>query len=411
MVKPMKYSAHKLLTNQEDDAFLTAITLDDVDIEELKASREKVRQKIRQAFASLSLALFLDRNNQWIIDESYYSSDINESLRQLDAQKKLALKELKPKFNSQGSFVYETLNKPCHLPPQQMDLDDGVYLPIEFLRDEPIINKRFFFLIIDKALQELAKVEGWEFKEKETCARLEIPDDKHIDVPLYAIPKERHLAMAAKANVFESALLKNKSETRRYLDADEVYLAVRNGEHWVKSDPMQINNWFEGAVQDNGEILRRVCRYLKAWRDYKFEKGGPSSITLMACAVETLNNSKRFYDDSRALLHCVEMLHDQLKKGVDSPVDEKEPRLFPKNKQNPGEVQTILNLASELKAVMRNALLKSTTTKHTIDELISCFGVRMPDRPDLIEDAGHAAISLTPAIAQPRPRVKNTKAG
>src|SRR3546814_81848 len=32
-----------------------------------------------------------------------------------------------PKFFTQGSFAYDLLVDPCHKPPQQLDLDDGMY--------------------------------------------------------------------------------------------------------------------------------------------------------------------------------------------------------------------------------------------------------------------------------------------
>ena len=31
------------------------------------------------------------------------------------------------KFMTQGSYAYHTLIRPCHTPPQRMDLDDGTY--------------------------------------------------------------------------------------------------------------------------------------------------------------------------------------------------------------------------------------------------------------------------------------------
>ncbi|WP_327211829.1 MULTISPECIES: cyclic GMP-AMP synthase DncV-like nucleotidyltransferase [Pseudomonas syringae group] len=31
----------------------------------------------------------------------------------------------KPRFFTQGSWAYKTLNSPAHMPPQQSDVDDG----------------------------------------------------------------------------------------------------------------------------------------------------------------------------------------------------------------------------------------------------------------------------------------------
>ena len=38
-----------------------------------------------------------------------------------------------PKFYIQGSWAYKTLNRPCQTPPQQSDVDDGVYLPLSII--------------------------------------------------------------------------------------------------------------------------------------------------------------------------------------------------------------------------------------------------------------------------------------
>ena len=57
-------------------------------------------------------------------------------------------------------------------------------------------------------------------------------------------------------------------------------MATRAGE-WKPSDPGAVAQWFRDCSSVHGEQLQRICRYVKAWRDFHWTEGGPSSILLM----------------------------------------------------------------------------------------------------------------------------------
>ncbi len=405
----MKFSAHKLLKSKE--GFKPALTPTDEDIKHLKAVRKTIRTTLRAAFSSVSKALEKDLAGRWQVNTLGVSSGIVERIRQLPADQKNTLRGLQPKFASQGSFVYGTMNTPCHQPPQQMDLDDGVYLPIEVLREGPIVGKNLFFEIVDSALQQLARTYSWEFVgDKDTCARLIIRKDMHVDVPLYAIPREQYEALAY--NRMNENLYSDAMEGKRYLESDDVYMAVRNREHWIKSDPSKIRRWFDGAASDHGDVLRRVCRYLKAWLDHNFKDGGPSSITLMACAVESFEDAgKRFTDDSEALLFCTERLHAQLLEGVPNPVDDTEPNLFPKSHMSEGDKTALYAQVEQLSKYVRSALLHAADKQMVVKYFSVCFGARLPNKPELVEPASVAMVMSKPAKPQPQSEVPNMQAG
>ncbi len=61
-----------------------------------------------------------------------------------------------PRFFTQGSYAYKTLNAPAK-PPQQADIDDGCYLPLSFLSQtkRPSVAVGVFFDVAEKALLEL----------------------------------------------------------------------------------------------------------------------------------------------------------------------------------------------------------------------------------------------------------------
>ena len=410
----MKFNATELLKSSE--GFIPKITPNSNDTKYLKQARKLIRDSIKQTFDLISNALNQDHLGKWLINEESIPYCYIEAIRKLQTDQKEALKKVQPKFLSQGSCVYKTMNTPCHQPPQQIDLDDGVYLPIDMMRDGPIIGKNLFFIIIDNTLNQLAKKNDWRFiGDKPTCSRLVIRKDMHIDVPLYAIPREKYQAILNEIN--ESGIVLEsidyyKEISKKYLDKDEVYLAMRNEEHWVKSDPSQISIWFQKAVYEHGEILRRTCRYLKAWRDHVFKNGGPSSITLMACAVNTFDNTAHeFKNDSEAFFFCAQNLHDQLRSRVDSPVDKEEAPLFPRKQMSEEEIKKIIDKSEEFARLVKLSLLTADRKETVIKYLRDIFGDRLPNRIDLISEEPVHSVLLKPAIPQAQEIVPNIKAG
>lgn len=408
----MKFRAHTLLSK----AFLPKLDPTNEEITHLKTARSAIREKIRSAFKEIHHSITQDDTGKhFIIEKSSLPTSLIESIRKLDSNQKKALRNTIPKFSPQGSFVYKTINRPCHNPPQQIDFDDGVYLPTDLFEDRPIVSKDLFFKIVDDALTELCSEQnGWRFdNSKPTCARVVLDQRKHIDIPLYAIPREQYEQMSLEA--LNKSVLDEAIVTHKLLNSEDVFIARRDQLHWIKSDPKLVSQWFLGAIEDFDEILRRVCRYLKAWRDNKFTTGGPSSITLMACAVETFQqNSKRghiFRDDSEALLACATNLFAQLEKGVQSPIDETEPNLFPRDGVSQEERQRILEITRDLGTGMKSALLHANSASEANTKLLSLFGTRFPFAPEAIEVTASAAVLSAKPKPQPQPEVKNMSGG
>lgn len=142
----------------EAPCFLKNLNIADTDRASLMEAREKVRDCLRKKFAALT------------------KQELGVTVH--------------PRFFTQGSFAYRTINDPCWTPPQQMDLDDGAYLPMTFIQGvrRPSVAAAAFFKVVDATLEKLATEEGWQFVKKPTCSRLVISSNSHIDVPLYAIP-------------------------------------------------------------------------------------------------------------------------------------------------------------------------------------------------------------------------------
>ena len=80
-----------------------------------------------------------------------------------------------PRFFTQGSSAYKTLNAPAK-PPQQADIDDGCYLPLSYLSQtkRPSVAVGVFFDVAEKALTPLCNERGWGLSRKPTCLRVQI---------------------------------------------------------------------------------------------------------------------------------------------------------------------------------------------------------------------------------------------
>lgn len=319
-----------------------------------------------------------------------------------------------PRFFTQGSSAYKTLNAPAREPPQQADIDDGCYLPLSFVSREtrPSVAAAVFFSAAEDALEPLVATRKWTLiKNKATCVRVEIAPYAHIDIPLYAIPDAEFdtLARAAVQRFgyldFQEALLKAEHEAWTALPRNSVLLAHRECD-WKESDPRQVKDWFVGEVEARGEQLRRVVRYLKAFRDWQWEQGGPSSLLLMAAAVPLFE--KRDRRDDTALLDVVTRMPAALRAGVNNPVDDKESLT---TRMGPAKVEEAARKLETLEAMLRRALAASNTAQ-ACSWMRDQFGPRFPDAPERVRQVTVAAtIAAAPATAGPSELVGRTKAG
>ncbi|WP_305000424.1 CBASS cGAMP synthase [Thiohalobacter thiocyanaticus] len=360
----------------------------------LRAARKKARQAIRTAFTQARSYL------KGVEDASEYDIEW--------------LSKIRPKFMTQGSYAYKTLNAPCYKS-QEIDLDDGVYLPMSIMNTAPEANKDWFFAIVDGALRELAEKENWEFSnEKNTCARIIIPGKQaHIDIPLYAVPDSRHAHMVeaiGDLNVKLGELLfeRDGPELKTFLlDENEIYLATRD-EGWRKSDPLLIANWFKQQIGIKGQRLRRICCFLKAWRDYCWEAGGPSSLALMICAAEAYPLDDRGRDDY-ALLEVVKTLPTRLSGKIYNPACKYPEVVYPRGNSDQAEIVACSN---QMLNALQSAVSGSLDKAAVVDACITQFGRRLPCRPEWIDVITSAEIvRSTPAVSVKPERIPNARSG
>ncbi len=298
-------SFHRCIISTADglgDTYLNNLDLPQSQRDRLVKARRLIRDALRSAFQSATAAFSGDE------------------------------KPITPKFFTQGSWAYKTINRPTHLPPQQADMDDGCYLPMTFVSGvSPKRAAGWFFAIADLALEALVVAQGWTGYDnsKPTCCRVIIDDENHIDVPLYAIRDDKFRVMKSIQEARAGRMIESAADAdNEYIFdwsmvADEdVVLAKRNGT-WPPSNPMVVCNWVETRVSARGEQLRATWRAAKGWRDQQFPDGsGPSSICLMAMIEPDFSEKLRRHD--LALLEAAKSIRKRVVGDVAAPWDVRE---------------------------------------------------------------------------------------
>ena len=406
----MALNLHRLLHGTSTlPGFLGNICVPDGDQAVMREARDAIRAELKARFRAISDSDPLAK--AFIVESSLRYSFANEDLRQL---------RLTPKFRSQGSYVYATLNDPVpdHVPPQQVDLDDGVFLPTSFVNQEqPVIAAKAYFDAVESALAELCKRRGWTLnKEKSSCVRIHVGPKIHIDLPLYAIPDEdfERIEMMSKSSglrtmAMESAVLL-EAEYEAVPD-DHIMLAEREGT-WRKSDPRALERWFIAAIKRHSEALRHVCRYLKAWRDMQWKDplDGIPSITLMAIAVNAFDaagprpSSDR---EDRALLKVATAMPAALGSTIANPVVDGETLDGGWSKARRADYV----LRARALAACLEAAMGGSSPDAAIVRMQDCLGERIPDQPSLVQPDGEASLLASPRLYVPAPAVGRSVSG
>lgn len=307
------------------------------------------------------------------------------------------LPPIRPKFRMQGSGVYHTLNFPAHLPPQEVDYDDGVFLPTSFVNgygaNRPVLASNGYFDMVEEVIAPLCSQRNWELDtSKSSCVRVRIDSDAHVDLALYAIPDEefeelvtaRTITLAAEGRSAPELDFELAEEIYMDLLKERIMLAHRDS-GWIESDPREIENWFKVSIADHGYIVRRVCRYLKGWRDQQWVKGGPSSIALMACVVATfdeLDGTLPVNRDDLALHAVANRLEALFSQGIANPVL-KDSRLD--TDWTTEERDDFVSRARGLGAKIDTVLNRTYHKGIAISELRESFGTRIPNDHFLID--------------------------
>lgn len=334
-------------------------------------------------------------------------------------------RKVTPKFRTQGSWSYGTCVLPAQLT-QQIDWDFGVYLPVEMWQDAgpPAAMARAYYELVEQSLKSLCEKRGWRLMQgkaaRNTCIRIEIDAKAHIDVPLYAAPAHKFeqivekMAKSVVAKSEQEGAFRESAELGELVGQDwdelldDIYMALRDGE-WKKSDPADVARWFQDLLVQHGDQLRRMCMYMKAWRDFMWDAGGPSSVLLM---IGVCRNFKSHYGRDDLVLEeaATRVSRMLLSEGREPAIDDGEEDF---NRLNEGDRIRASAAAARLGKAISDARAKSSYEKLAVLQLLrNVLGDRLPNNPDAIEVESVAEkVREVPAVAVPQPVVGRTQAG
>lgn len=330
---------------------------------------------------------------------------------------------LRPKFRMQGSAcpAYRTLNNPAHSPPQQIDYDDGIYLPVSFLAEtgNPVIAASGYFHLVETMLAPLCRDRGWTIDNTtKKCVRITLDDNAHIDLPLYAIPDQQFTRLVEDAALAKKAadraiyLLSSElgDEVYKRLNQDELRLALREGK-WIESDPRLLEDWFKDAVATHGPQIRRVSRYFKGWRDFTWLNDcSLSSIILMKCVVDAFDDLKGRIPDNRddlAVIEVASKLDGYFAGQIANPVL---PVVLNDN-WTPQDRAAFRQKAVELHQRVRDAVHGTDNIAYALASIAKVFGPRIPQDIALVSTTAEGTIRSYQPTKLPAREVPRTRSG
>lgn len=334
-------------------------------------------------------------------------------------------KSVTPKFRTQGSWSYKTCVQPAFLPQQEIDWDFGVYLPVTVWEENgpPHMMAKAYFELVERLLKDFCRDNGWKIVSgRDTCIRVKVSNWAHIDLPLYAAPESEFAKIMEKAalearagSAYDAVRLSESAEFgeiygQAWNDLDRIVLAMRTGE-WKSSDPEDVARWFIDRDLEHKGQLRRVCRYLKAWRDFHWKDGGgPTSVSIMIAAAQTFEYQRG--RDDLALEKTAEKFSMAIRgeireQAIDGGTEDFNSRLSAEQKILASQK------ARELSIAIRQARFYAQHLKsQAIVDLQKQFGTRIPNRTDLVDmDSGADDIRATTPQRVAAPVVLATHAG
>ncbi len=372
-------NAHPIFVGlRNDPSFLAQLEIEDDERRALMSARTEVRASLRAASG------IVEKQTRFWKDS--YLLENNYRVRN----------SVTVKFLTQGSFAYETLNAPAKPQKQEIDLDDGMYVPVTFLKDNtPALTAQGLFMFVEETLAELCKKKNWALDtSKNTCVRVNLWKGAHIDIPIYSVPENRFQLMTeaiAKSTASISFAGDNIPEVVE-LPSHLVMLAQRDG-GWIQSDPKQLHDWVMARHERYGPVYRRLCRFFKGWRDHVWDNSPLSSICLMRAidmAISELGGRPVDDRDDELIMQVAQLLPEIFQSNVNNPVVEG--ASF--NDWSSADQKQIIDKAQSFSNEMTTALEQTGDAERVVQKLRSEFGDRIPYRPDAIKITNNEISSI-----------------
>lgn len=242
----------------------------------------------------------------------------------------------------------------------EFDLDNGVYLQGYSIEQDGWPSTQTVHTWVKDA------VNGHTSNlpiDKNTCIRVVYEDKYHIDLPIYI--------MGENSNGDSIAYLAHKSKG------------------WIESDPKAFTKWFQSFVNDNGQQIRHIVKYLKAWKDYKNIDIKGMAITILVCNNFSVTENR----DDISLLDTVTNIIDSLEDSFHcfKPVTPTDEDLFADISET--SKNSIINGLNNLKRKLDIAINEKSNEKDATDILRKVFGDRFPNGEDANKDISDKTVA------------------
>lgn len=165
-------------------------------------------------------------------------------------------------FQSQGSFVMDTIITPVH---GDYDLDDGVYFfgkLKEAERPSPQDFHNWVYKSIDRGHDDIEKI-----VDKATCVRIYYKEGFHVDIPIYYADNFDHPDLADKVKGW---ILSNPIEFIAWFE-EKINSGFQKAFLYESRMLPEYERW-TNDIRKQDHQLRRIVRYLKAWGDLRREE-------------------------------------------------------------------------------------------------------------------------------------------
>ncbi len=264
----------------------------------------------------------------------------------------------KPQHCTQGSYAMRTAIMPIE--DDEFDLDNGVYLKGYSIEQDEWPSTQTVHIWVKDA------VDGHTSNspiDKNTCVRVVYEDKYHIDLPIYIMGENS--------------------------DGNSIAYLAHKSKGWIESDPKAFTSWFQEFVNDNGQQIRCMVKYLKAWKDYKNIDIKGMAITILVCN----NFSVTANRDDLSLLDTVTNILDSLEDSFHcyKPVTPTDEDLFADISET--SKNSILNGLNNLKRKLDVAINEKNNEKEATDILRKVFGDRFPDGEDVNKDISEKTVA------------------
>ena len=262
----------------------------------------------------------------------------------------------------QGSYAMHTAINPEE--DEEFDLDDGIYLQ-GYSDDRDTWPSTV--TVHDWVKKAVDKHTSNDPIDKNTCIRVVYEEKYHIDLPIYIMGEDD--------SNNECAYLAHKSKG------------------WVESDPKAFREWFQECVNENGQVIRHMVKYLKAWKMKKGVDVPGMAITILVCNNYLITADR----DDVSLLDTITNILDSLEMEFKcyKPVTPTDEDLFADYSET--KKDNVINSLKTLKSRLNKAIYEEKNEKKATDLLKKEFGDRFPegeDKDKSIYDRTSAPIQL-----------------